>query len=90
MEETVRKSPAPFYAVAVVWLVYALLFPLYKPLHYVLLGAALVLALNRLPVPSDRRRRRRRPRKPKPPRRTPPETRPWTRCSRTAAWPSRR
>ena len=51
MEETVRKSPAPFYAVAVVWLVYALLFPLYKPLHYVLLGAASVvvfLVVNRL------------------------------------------
>ena len=43
MEETVRKSPAPFYAVAVVWLVYALLFPLYEPLHYVLLGAASVV-----------------------------------------------
>ena len=32
-----RKSTVPFYAVAVLWLVYSLLFPLYKPMHYVLL-----------------------------------------------------
>ena len=40
--ESARKPVAPFYAVAVVWLVYALLFPLYEPLHYVLLAAASV------------------------------------------------
>lgn len=38
--ETTRKPVAPFYAVAVVWLVYALLFPLYEPLHYALLAVA--------------------------------------------------
>ena len=37
--ETKRKSVAPFYAVAVVWLGYALLFPLYEPVHYALLTA---------------------------------------------------
>lgn len=40
MESRTRKSVAPFYAVAVIWLVYALLFPLYKPLHYGILIAA--------------------------------------------------
>ena len=33
-----RKSAAPFYAVAALWLIYALLFPLYRPMHYVLLA----------------------------------------------------
>ena len=40
--ESARKPVAPFYAVAVVWLIYALLFPLYEPLHYVLLAVASV------------------------------------------------
>lgn len=40
MEITARKPVAPFYAVAVLWLVYALLFPLYAPTHYILLAAA--------------------------------------------------
>ena len=44
METTNRKSTAPFYAAAVVWLAYALLFPLYEPLHYVLAAGASVLA----------------------------------------------
>ena len=39
METNTRRPVAPFYAVAVIWLVYALLFPLYAPLHYVLLAA---------------------------------------------------
>ena len=39
METNTRRPVAPFYAVAVIWLVYALLFPLYAPLHYVLLTA---------------------------------------------------
>ncbi|MEG2175496.1 MAG: 5-bromo-4-chloroindolyl phosphate hydrolysis family protein [Oscillibacter sp.] len=39
MEKTTRKSVAPFYAVAVVWLAYALLFPLYEPMQYALLAA---------------------------------------------------
>lgn len=42
MEKTTRKSVAPFYAVAVVWLVYALFFPLYEPMHYALLTAVSV------------------------------------------------
>lgn len=37
---TVRKPVAPFYAAAVVWLAYALLFPLYRPVHYALVAAA--------------------------------------------------
>lgn len=42
MEMTVRKPVAPFYAVAVLWMLYALLFPLYAPIHYVLLAAVSV------------------------------------------------
>lgn len=42
METQIRKSVVPFYAVAVIWLVYALLFPLYKPLHFGIVGAASV------------------------------------------------
>ena len=42
METSVRKPVAPFYAVAVVWLVCGLLLPLYAPLHYVLLAAVSV------------------------------------------------
>ena len=40
METKARKSVAPFYAAAVVWVVYALLLPLYEPLHYVLVAVA--------------------------------------------------
>ena len=40
---TVRKPVDPFYAVAVVWVAYALVFPLYKGLHFVLVAAASVL-----------------------------------------------
>ena len=39
---SVRKPVAPFYAAAAVWLAYALLFPLYKPFHYLLVAAASV------------------------------------------------
>ncbi len=42
---------APFYAVAALWIVYALLFPLYTPEHYALLtaaSAAVYLAANAL------------------------------------------
>lgn len=51
METGKRKPVAPFYAVAVLWLVYALLFPLYAPAHYALLitgSAAVYLAANGL------------------------------------------
>lgn len=44
METKKRRSTAPFYAAAVVWLAYALLFPLYAPLHYALAAGAAVLA----------------------------------------------
>ena len=37
METTQRKSVAPFYAVAVLWLVCGLFLPLYTPLHLILL-----------------------------------------------------
>jgi hypothetical protein len=37
---TVRKPVAPFYAAAAVWLAYAMVFPLYRPAHYVLVTAA--------------------------------------------------
>ena len=40
METQARKPVAPFYAVAVLWLVYGALFPLYAPLHYALLTGA--------------------------------------------------
>ena len=40
METSKRKPVAPFYAVAVLWLAYGLLFPLYAPVHYILLAAA--------------------------------------------------
>jgi len=39
METSKRKPVAPFYAVAVLWLAYGLLFPLYAPAHYALLAA---------------------------------------------------
>ena len=37
---TKRKPVAPFYAAAAVWLLYALFFPLYAPLHYGIAAAA--------------------------------------------------
>lgn len=40
MKSGARKPVAPFYAVAALWLVYALVFPLYAPAHYALLIAA--------------------------------------------------
>lgn len=40
METNTRKPVAPFYAVAVLWLAYALVLPLYAPMHFALLGAA--------------------------------------------------
>ena len=42
METTARKSVAPFYAVAVLWLVWGALFPLYAVTHYLLVAAASV------------------------------------------------
>ena len=48
---TARKPVAPFYAAAAVWLVYALAFPLYRPVHYILVAAvsaAVFLAVSLL------------------------------------------
>ncbi len=39
MEVSKRTPVAPFYAVAVLWLVYGVLFPLYAAMHYALLAA---------------------------------------------------
>lgn len=46
MAKTVKQSVAPFYAVAALWLAWALLFPLYRPIHYVLAAAASVVAFT--------------------------------------------
>ena len=49
--EGTRKPVAPFYAVAVLWVVYGLLFPLYTATHYILLAVVSVvvfLAVNAL------------------------------------------
>jgi len=43
MEASKRKSVAPFYAVAVLWVAYGLLFPLYAMSHYLLLAVVSVL-----------------------------------------------
>lgn len=43
MEADTRKPVAPFYAVAALWIIYALLFPLYTAAHYALLTAASAL-----------------------------------------------
>ncbi|MGN0968129.1 MAG: 5-bromo-4-chloroindolyl phosphate hydrolysis family protein, partial [Oscillospiraceae bacterium] len=42
MAKIVKKSAAPIYAVAVLWLVWGLFFPLYKPFHFVLAAVASV------------------------------------------------
>lgn len=50
------QSVAPFYGVAAVWLVYALLFDLYRPTHYLLaavLSAAAGLLLNAFCGPKE-------------------------------------
>lgn len=43
MAKMVKKSVAPFYAVAVLWLAWAFLFPLFRPVHYVMAAAASVV-----------------------------------------------
>ena len=42
-KQIVHKSAAPLYATAVVWVLYALLFPLYKPVHFLIAIAASAL-----------------------------------------------
>lgn len=44
MTKKVKRSVAPFYLVAALWLAWALLLPLYRPLDYVLAAAASVAA----------------------------------------------
>lgn len=41
---TAHKSVTPFYTVAVIWLVYALVFPLYQTAHFVIVGITSVIA----------------------------------------------
>mgnify|MGYP002598050499 CR=1 FL=1 len=50
MKKIVHKSAAPIYAAAVVWVLYALLFPLYRPGHFViaLAASAVVYGIARL------------------------------------------
>ena len=43
MAKIVKKSVAPIYAVAVLWLVWGLFFPLYKPFHFILAAIASVV-----------------------------------------------
>ena len=43
MKKIVHKSAAPLYAAAVVWVLYALLFPLYRVIHFVIVAAASAL-----------------------------------------------
>ena len=43
MKKIVHKSAAPLYAAAVVWVLYALLFPLYRVIHFVVVAAASAL-----------------------------------------------
>lgn len=95
MERAERRSVAPFYAVAVIWLVWGAFFPLYAVGHYLLLAAvsaAVFLAVgavckNAGVVGGTEQAA---PKAAQEPGRRPPATRRWTKCSGTAAWPSRR
>lgn len=53
METVKRKSTVPYYACGGVWLLYAALFPLYKPAHFFIVAAvsALVFGIMRLVCP---------------------------------------
>ena len=44
MAKKVKRSVAPIYAVAAVWLVFGLFLPLYRPIHYVAAALTSVLA----------------------------------------------
>ncbi len=43
MAKIVKKPVVPFYAVAALWVIWGALFPLYKPLHFILAAAASVV-----------------------------------------------
>ena len=45
MKKIVHKPAAPIYAAAVVWILYALLFPLYRVGHFALCAAAVIAGL---------------------------------------------
>lgn len=59
MKTTRQKRAAPFYAAAAVWLAYALVLPLYEPLHYALAAGASLLAFAAAAAPVPGRPRRR-------------------------------
>ena len=44
MAKVVKKSVVPIYAVAVVWLIFGLFLPLYRPLHYAAAAGASLAA----------------------------------------------
>ena len=73
MKKIVHKSAAPIYAAAVVWVLYALLLPLYKPGHFMMAAAAsvVVFLIARIFCKDVVVRWRRSP--------SPPATRSWTR-----------
>ncbi len=54
MAKIVKRSVAPIYAVAVLWLVWGLFFPLYRPFHFVLAGVAtaIVYCVGRICCPN--------------------------------------
>ena len=43
MTKKVKRSVAPFYLVAALWLVWALILPLYRPLDYIMAAVASVI-----------------------------------------------
>ena len=50
MRQIRKRSPVPFYGTAAVWLLYCLIFPLYKPSHFlilIVLGAAAFIVLSK-------------------------------------------
>ena len=93
---TERKPVAPYYAVALLWLLGGLCLPLYTVTAYGLLAAVsaavffLVEKLCRgggtVAGTTGGEKENPLPLRIRPPRRS-PETRSWRRCSKTAAWP---
>ena len=56
MAKVVKKSVAPIYAVAVLWLIWGLFFPLYKPFHFILaaIASAVVFCVGRALCPAKK------------------------------------
>ncbi|MCR5807963.1 MAG: 5-bromo-4-chloroindolyl phosphate hydrolysis family protein [Clostridiales bacterium] len=65
MKKIVHKSNAPLYTAAIVWLVYALLFPLYR-VHHFLIAAALAAAAGLIAKAVSKDRVEEVPEEPKP------------------------